>query len=408
MIGRDAMRVSAFAPTSLDKAFELMMDFGRENFTHLMIVPGMLRGGAERAACSYISYLQEAHGIQNVVMLSTEFHSHSVAEWLPEGTRKFDVKNCLSEPLSVDDVAILLASFIVDKKPMVTISSNSTGMFWAIHKYKEYLAECSKFVFLLFGFEAYLPQGFAMLDDPAIRDSVQWADCVITDTKRLRNHVLADVEGRKQIGKVTEECYLTSHHLVKLKTLKRRSAKAAVHKTLLWASRIVPSKRPDILISVATLLPEYKFLAYGSTESIFPGSSQPNFIDQFSQVENIEFRGEYSDFAEICDECIGAFIYTSDSDGVPITLLEAAAAGIPIIAPNVGGISEFLTSESGWLIEDFADVDAYVEAIKIIFDGGDAVSARTERALNILNEQHSQEAFQSRLDLIFKEVTRIR
>jgi len=235
---------------------------------------------------------------------------------------------------------------------------------------------------------------------------VEWADCIITDAKRLSNYLLVNLEARKQIGKITTECYLTSRHLERLKTI-RRSVQAAKYKTLLWASRVVPSKRPDILIGVASLLPEYKFLVYGSTESLRFDSSLPNYLDQFSQIENIEYCGEYSDFAEICNERIGAFIYTSDSDGVPITLLEAAAAGIPIIAPNVGGIGEFVTNESGWLIEDFADVHSYVQAIKTIFDDGDSVTVRTEAALTVLNERHSQEAFKRRLDLIFGDVIRI-
>lgn len=406
LIGRDAVRERGFKIESLDAAFALMMEFGRDGFTHLVIVPGMLRGGAERAACSYISYLQNAHGMQNVVMLSTDYNWHSVTEWLPAGTRQFDVKNCLTEPLSVDDVALLLASFIVANKPMVTVSSNSTGAYWAIHKYKDYLASCSKFVLLLFGFEAYLPCGFAMLDDPAIRESVAWVDCVITDTKRLSNHVLNDVDGRKQKGKITAECYLTSQHLEKLKTLKRWSDGASRQKTLLWASRVVPSKRPDILIKVATRVPEYKFVVYGATETLGTDSGLPNYVDQFLEVENIEYRGAYDDFAEICEERTGAFIYTSDSDGVPMTLLEVAAAGLPVVAPNIGGISEFVTRKSGWLIEDFADVDAYVKAVKTIFKGGDVVAARTERALSKLNRQHSAEAFKSRLDSIFKKVIR--
>lgn len=45
------------------------------------------------------------------------------------------------------------------------------------------------------------------------------------------------------------------------------------------------------------------------------------------------------------------FINMSDSEGIPVSIMEAFSAGIPVIARNVGGISEIVNDETGFLVE---------------------------------------------------------
>lgn len=47
---------------------------------------------------------------------------------------------------------------------------------------------------------------------------------------------------------------------------------------------------------------------------------------------------------------VTCFLNVSDSEGMPVSIMEAMAAGVPVVAPNVGGISELLDSESGLLL----------------------------------------------------------
>lgn len=59
------------------------------------------------------------------------------------------------------------------------------------------------------------------------------------------------------------------------------------------------------------------------------------------------------------------FVIAEDGDreGTPTVILEAAAAGLPIIATDVGGCSEIIRhGESGWLLPT-GDVDALAEAL---------------------------------------------
>lgn len=47
---------------------------------------------------------------------------------------------------------------------------------------------------------------------------------------------------------------------------------------------------------------------------------------------------------------VDLFLNVSSSEGLPVTLMEAASYGIPIAATSVGGVNEIVTSRSGWLL----------------------------------------------------------
>jgi glycosyltransferase involved in cell wall biosynthesis len=61
------------------------------------------------------------------------------------------------------------------------------------------------------------------------------------------------------------------------------------------------------------------------------------------------------------------FLYTSNFDGLPNVLIEAAAAGLPIVSSDVGGIRELLGDGAGALVPN--DPKAFVSAVrKLLLD----------------------------------------
>lgn len=47
---------------------------------------------------------------------------------------------------------------------------------------------------------------------------------------------------------------------------------------------------------------------------------------------------------------VDLFLNVSSSEGLPVTLMEAASFGIPAAATSVGGVGELITPQSGWLL----------------------------------------------------------
>ena len=70
---------------------------------------------------------------------------------------------------------------------------------------------------------------------------------------------------------------------------------------------------------------------------------------------------EVKDFFKYND--IDIFINTSESEGVPVSIMEAMSYGVPTIAPNVGGISEIVSNKYGHLLSETPSTSEVASAI---------------------------------------------
>jgi glycosyltransferase involved in cell wall biosynthesis len=85
------------------------------------------------------------------------------------------------------------------------------------------------------------------------------------------------------------------------------------------------------------LLPDLQNLA----QKCLPKSVLATF---HGRIPNSEVRSFYrNNYADV-------FINTSSSEGVPVSIMEAQSAGIPVIASAVGGTPELVNESNGWLL----------------------------------------------------------
>jgi glycosyltransferase involved in cell wall biosynthesis len=62
------------------------------------------------------------------------------------------------------------------------------------------------------------------------------------------------------------------------------------------------------------------------------------------------------------------FVLSSFAEGVPVVLMEAMAAGVPVIATRIAGIPELVEHESNGLLVSPGDVDSTVSAVQRLLD----------------------------------------
>lgn len=68
---------------------------------------------------------------------------------------------------------------------------------------------------------------------------------------------------------------------------------------------------------------------------------------------------------------IKVLINLSSSEGVPVSMMEAQSFGIPIIATNVGGVSEIVNDMTGILLTANPEIEEIVEAIEYMIELND-------------------------------------
>lgn len=93
----------------------------------------------------------------------------------------------------------------------------------------------------------------------------------------------------------------------------------------------------------------------------------------FSNVPNASYNfngtlsnAEVKRFYEVED--VNVFINLSESEGIPVSIMEAMAAGIPVIAPDIGGISSLVDNENGVLLSEQPSMRESVDALVSIVD----------------------------------------
>ena len=158
---------------------------------------------------------------------------------------------------------------------------------------------------------------------------------------------------------------------------------------LLWASRIVPTKLPELVAEIGKRLDpkKYQINMYGE---ISGGIDKKIFDD----IPSIRYHGAFDGFNSLPVEENDVFLYTALDDGVPNVILEAAAAGIPIIASDDGGVGEFIQNgKTGILIKDYLSPESYVEAIEKISKNPEQLIKNAENAQKLLLNRHNWKKF---------------
>jgi glycosyltransferase involved in cell wall biosynthesis len=85
-------------------------------------------------------------------------------------------------------------------------------------------------------------------------------------------------------------------------------------------------------------------------------------IERIAAGSGVTLLGERPD-VEALLRGADAFVLTSDAEALPISILEAMAAAVPVLAPNLGGVSELVThGETGFVVPP-GDIEALERAL---------------------------------------------
>lgn len=312
----------------------------------VIAVPWLKRGGADLGALHVANALADELG-QQVLVLATEDESSPWADRLSPKVQFLSIGAKLQR-ITVAHQIDVLVRLLLQKRPNVFHVMNSRLAWDAVARNGLALRQYMKIYASLYCDDLDdngRPVGYAR---EYLRRCYPVLERVLTDNDRNWHTWVAEMA-------VPEGLFGVLPFPAPVPTREGGAAGSAQGKALLWAGRLDRQKHPKVLGGIARALPSFRFDVHGA--SVW----QPADTAELRVLPNVKLHGAYEHFGDLVKPDHVAFIYTTAWDGMPNILMEAAAAGLPIVAPDVGGISDFLAASD--LVECCDDVAKYVEAI---------------------------------------------
>jgi glycosyltransferase involved in cell wall biosynthesis len=162
------------------------------------------------------------------------------------------------------------------------------------------------------------------------------------------------------------------------------------HPTLFQAMALLPTSNPPVHLAVV-----------GDGEE---RARLEELAGRLGLGHRIHFLGWRTDLETILRE-VDVVLCTSKNEGTPVALIEAMAAGVPVLSTDVGGVADLVAHrETGWLVRA-GDPPSLAEAIRHLL-GDEALRARLAAAGSaVALERHGVEGLIRRVETLYMALT---
>jgi glycosyltransferase involved in cell wall biosynthesis len=368
--------------------------------THILALPFLGRGGAERTALQFARAVLEKESHRSVGIWVTDRDMVSDGVMMPNGVHLVNLWRYF--PAGLDEALriSLLRSCLLTLRPEVFHVINSDVGWKLICAGKGELPSGIRLFGSIFAFQ-FAPDfsartGYA---EYYLRDAIDRLDGLFSDNERFVQDAMETYglsRARDKFAAVYNACRVTAGNWRDTARQRLADMEAAADQeplNVLWAGRLDEEKRVDLLYEVAARCPGMRFHVYG--ENVVGNRAR------MDRMSNVQYHGPFSDPVDIVNARVHhAFMFTSRWEGMPNMLLEIGALGVPILAPDVGGIRELISAETGYLLPERATADDYVNGLTAIAGDGAEAVRRALALQELIAVRHTWSAFVDRLSSV--------
>ena len=137
-----------------------------------------------------------------------------------------------------------------------------------------------------------------------------------------------------------------------------------------WVGRMSHEKGPDVLLDALDHLTDLplcvQFLGDGPERAMLEERSHARW-----GTTRVVWRGTVMD-ADRLFSGFDVFINSSRTEGTPMVLFEAMAAGVPIVATRVGGVPDMLAPDEAWLVPPSGPAALAAAVREVVLNPGEA------------------------------------
>jgi glycosyltransferase involved in cell wall biosynthesis/uncharacterized membrane protein len=220
-----------------------------------------------------------------------------------------------------------------------------------------------------------------------------WADRVV---RPLTTLVICVSHRERELGLRTRACACERsavvHNAVDLRTFRVAATRGEPPQIISVGRFAYPKDHVTLVRAMASVESDFRAILVGE------GPDQPalaNEVRRLGLAPNVELLGARSDVPELLAGA-DVFVLSSRSEGLPMSVLEAMAAGLPVVATDVGGVSELVLEEETGLLVPRGDTTALAQALERLLRDEDlrrrmaaSARARVERKFDLTSFQEA-------------------
>jgi glycosyltransferase involved in cell wall biosynthesis len=113
------------------------------------------------------------------------------------------------------------------------------------------------------------------------------------------------------------------------------------------------------------------------------------FVRERQLESSVRFTGVVTNVVDYL-RAADVFVFPSENDGLPLSLVEAMSCGLPVVSTLVGGMRDFLVDGENAFVIDMGDANGLAQALRRALAGGPIVEAigRAARATAVSRFSH--------------------
>ncbi len=369
----------------------------RLDYDTVICVPWIRTGGADRLAGEFASSLRRIRPDETILLLRTDNPHFERPDFISEDIETLDMSDVV-KALDSANAERLLYTLLAGLKPQRVVNINSFLCWKTFQRFGRQLAgQMRLYAYLLCwdqsptGVRTGYPSEFYPVTAHALTglftDSI-YLKRELTEMYALPRHL------QDRLITLYTPCRVPPSKL----TMAEQGAASVGRRErplILWGGRLDYQKRFDILEAVAWKMPHVDFRAWGRS-TFGPGP------DLGKLPSNITMMGEYRSMLDLpLGECDG-WLFTSAYEGTPITVIELASLGVPMVASAVSGVPEIINATTGWPIEPEAGVGAYVAALDEMISRPGERTARAARAQALVTARYCFDTYDRAVDAVLQ------
>ena len=176
-------------------------------------------------------------------------------------------------------------------------------------------------------------------------------------------------------------------------------------------SRLVPVKRVGLLLeavsAAARIRPDLRFIWHhignGDTREALYEHANKTFLENAIAIFS-SYIDRQNLFEFYRQTSVDVFVNVSESEGTPVTAMEAISCGIPILATAVGGNVEIATKQNGWLLSPNPTPEEIAAALIGIHDNVLDTQKKRKGSFDVWQEKYNAERNFQEFAVLLKQV----